>query len=127
MLQTIIKIVSDTNRLRIINLIKDDSLCVGEIQTLLGTMQSNTSRHLEKLRTSGLITSAKDGQRIYYTLDKTFVDKYAFLSNLIYEDVLKDSQFKKDLERLSYYKASGLDCEDLRKINFDFNRIEPRK
>lgn len=126
MLKTIIKMLSDNNRLRIINLIKDNLLCVGEIQTLLGTRQSNTSRHLEKLKTSGLTTSKKDGQRIYYKLNHTFVDKYEFLSALIYKDVLKEEQFSEDLKRLDYYKASGLNCEDLREINFDYKKLMAR-
>lgn len=123
MLRTILKMLSDNNRLRIINVVKDDSLCVGEIQTLLGTAQSNTSRHLEKLKTSGLLISTKDSQRVFYRLDKDLIKKYQFFSDLIYKDVMVEKQFIDDLDRLKHYKASNLNCEDLRNINFDYSRI----
>jgi ArsR family transcriptional regulator len=66
----IIKIFSDQNRLRIINLIKDDLLCVGEIQTILNIKQSNVSRHLEKLKALDILIQQKQAQWIYYKLDK---------------------------------------------------------
>ncbi len=122
-IQVILKMVADRNRLRIINIIKDNALCVGEIQTLLGTTQSNTSRHLEKLKSSGLTDYYKDAQRIFYFIKKDVFIKYRFFNDLVYIDTLKDNQFIQDAERLEKYKASGLNCEDLRSIGFDYNKI----
>ncbi len=123
MLQTILKMLSDHNRLRIVNLIKEDKLCVGEIQTLLGTTQSNTSRHLEKLKTNGLLKYEKDAQRIYYYLDETLPGNYEFFNDLINKDVLNEKQFLVDMKRLNLYKISGLTCDDLRKYDFVFEKL----
>lgn len=124
MLQTILKMISDNNRLRIINLVKDKPLCVGEIQTILGTTQSNTSRHLEKLKSNNLIDCFKDAQRVFYFLDKNLIKQYSFFYDLIYKDVLNEEQLNVDIKRLLKYRASGLTCEDLRAINFDFDKIQ---
>ncbi len=120
----VLKILSDENRLRILNLLKDYSLCVGEIQTILNISQSNTSRHLEKMKTSGLITNYKKAQWIYYQLPDGQLDKYPFIKQLLYEDIKDISVFEEDLYRLHKYKSSGLSCQDLRNVGFVYNRIK---
>lgn len=120
---TIIKVLSDENRLRIMNILKESSLCVGEIQTILNIGQSNASRHLEKLKNSGLITCEKKAQWIYYQLSNEILEEYPFIKQLIFEDIKNDLIFKEDLCKLKKYKSSGLCCQDLREIGLDFNKI----
>lgn len=121
---TILKILSDENRLRIINILKEYSLCVGEIQTILNIGQSNASRHLEKLKNSGLITNQKKAQWIYYQLCNEQLEEYLFIKQLLFEDIKKDSIFQEDLYKLNKYKLSGLCCQDLKNIRFDFTKIK---
>ncbi len=120
----ILKILSDENRLRILNLLKDFSLCVGEIQTILNISQSNVSRHLEKMKTSGLITNYKKAQWIYYQLPDEQLDKYPFIRKLLYEEIKNISVFEEDLCRLHKYKSSGLSCQELRNVGFVYNKIK---
>lgn len=121
---TIIKVLSDENRLRIMNILKEYSLCVGEIQTILNIGQSNASRHLEKLKNSGLITCQKKAQWIYYQLSNEKLEEYPFIKQLIFEDIKNDLIFQEDLNKLNKYKSSGLCCQDLRDIGLDFNKIK---
>lgn len=121
---TIIKLFSDQTRLRIINLLKDNQLCVGEIQTLLSIKQSNVSRHLEKLKTTELIFQTKQAQWVYYSLNKEALEKYSFIDNLLYQDVNNYSVYKDDLENLKNYKNSKLCCQDLKKIDYDLNKLK---
>ncbi len=120
---TILKLLSDEVRLRIINILNEEPLCVGEIQTILDIKQSNASRHLEKLKNSELVIYKKDAQWIYYKINKSYLDQYPFINSLLKENINKDKLFSKDLLRLKKYKESGLTCQDLRNINFNFEEI----
>ena len=66
------KALADDNRLRILNIIAERELCVCEIEEVLGITQSNASRHLNKLRQAGLISSRKEAQWTYYAFDPLF-------------------------------------------------------
>ncbi|MGD1821120.1 MAG: ArsR/SmtB family transcription factor [Pleomorphochaeta sp.] len=123
----IIKIFSDQNRLRIINLIKDDLLCVGEIQTILNIKQSNVSRHLEKLKALDILIQQKQAQWIYYKLDKEKLKQYAFITDLLYQDINNSQIYKEDLSKLEKYKNSKMCCQNLRDIGFDFNKLNFKK
>jgi ArsR family transcriptional regulator len=109
--------------LRILNIIKEDALCVGEIQTLLGITQSNASRHLEKIKTSGIVNTTKKAQFVFYMLTDKALRDYSFLKKLLFVDLCKVSVFIADIERLKKYKNSGLECQDLRDAGFDFKKL----
>ncbi|MCK5768096.1 MAG: winged helix-turn-helix transcriptional regulator [Candidatus Atribacteria bacterium] len=121
---SLLKILSDENRLRMLNITKEDALCVGEIQTILDLSQSNTSRHLEKIKSSGMVTYHKKAQWIIYQLSNESLETYPFIKQLLFEDIIDIPLFKKDLIRLNKYKASGLTCQDLKDANFDYNKIK---
>lgn len=118
-----LKILSDENRLRIINILKERSLCVGEIQTILNIKQSNASRHLDKLKSNGLIVSEKKAQWIYYKINDVQLERYPFIKQLLFEDIRSISIFKEDMLRLKKYDSSGLCCQDLKDVEHDFNKI----
>ncbi len=120
---TILKALSDENRLRILNIVKESPLCVGEIQTILAINQSNASRHLDKLKNSELIIYNKDAQWIYYQLNEELLEVYPFIKQLLFQDFKSNSKFQEDLKRLKQYKSSGLCCQNLRDIEFDFKKI----
>ncbi len=109
----IFKALGDENRIRILNLLMREELCVCEIETMLGMTQSNASRHLNKLKNAGIITSDKKSQWVYYGINNEFIKEnnllYEFLKNKINENV----QCLKDAERLKKYKSSGFTCEQL--------------
>lgn len=107
----ILKALADENRLRILNLLKNGELCVCDIETVLGIKQSNTSRHLNRLKISGIITPQKMSQWVYYRLkDETFTN-FPFLSVIINDEVEKIDICKKDLELLEKIKASNRCCD----------------
>jgi ArsR family transcriptional regulator, arsenate/arsenite/antimonite-responsive transcriptional repressor len=60
--------LSDRTRLRIVNLLSRGSLCVCDIQRILGQPQPSVSRHLALLKSAGLIRDRRDGMRIFYAL-----------------------------------------------------------
>ena len=108
----IIKALSHKNRLRIINLLNQDKLCVCELENIMDTTQSNVSRHLSKLKQVDLIVDDRNAQWVYYELNEKFLTKHPFVKTII-EDELEEEYFQKDMERLDYYQESGWTCEDL--------------
>lgn len=75
----IYKALSDFNRLRILNVLFSRKLCVCEIEAALNMSQSNVSRHLNKLKNSGLVGFEKDAQWIYYYISETFIADNKYL------------------------------------------------
>ena len=62
----ILKALADTNRLRILNLLHDRTLCVCDLEAILELNQSNLSRHLSRLKHAGLVTAQKKALFTYY-------------------------------------------------------------
>jgi len=113
-LAEIFKALGDENRIRILNLLIRQELCVCEIETLLDMTQSNASRHLNKLKTSGVITSEKKSQWVYYRIDDKFIHENNLLYEFIKNKLVENTQLLKDTERLEKYKNSNFTCEQLR-------------
>ncbi|MCY6370197.1 ArsR/SmtB family transcription factor [Clostridium ganghwense] len=111
----IMKVLSDETRIRILNLLRNEKLCVCEIEHVLNITQSNASRHLNKLKREEIIKSEKIAQWVYHEINKDTLAKYPFINLFIYNELNKIEQCKVDLEKLKEFKESGLSCEDLTK------------
>jgi ArsR family transcriptional regulator len=107
----ILKALADDNRIRILNLLRNDELCVCDIEVVLGIKQSNASRHLTRLKVAGIIDSEKKSQWVYYRLKNDTFVKFPFLSIIINDEVGKISICKEDLKLLKKIKASGRSCD----------------
>lgn len=59
---------SDRTRLRILHLLLDREVCVGDLVSILQVPQPTTSRHLAYLRKAGLVSTRKDGLWSFYRL-----------------------------------------------------------
>lgn len=110
----IIKTLGDENRIRILNLLNHGELCVCEIERLLDTNQSNTSRHLNKLTIANLICYEKRALYVYYKINRNALEEFLFLKELINNEIIKVEKCKADLMKLNKYRSSGLTCEDLK-------------
>jgi ArsR family transcriptional regulator len=65
---TLLRALSDRTRLRLINLIGDDEVCVCFLVAVLGTNQPKISRHLAYLRRAGLVSARRQGKWMHYRL-----------------------------------------------------------
>ncbi len=63
-----LKLLTDPTRLRIINVLNEESLSVAELQEILGIGQSNISTHLAKLKKEGLVEDTRSGKNVFYSL-----------------------------------------------------------
>jgi ArsR family transcriptional regulator, arsenate/arsenite/antimonite-responsive transcriptional repressor len=59
---------SDRTRLRILHVLQDGELCVGDIVAILRAPQPRVSRHLAYLRKANLVVARKSGQWSHYSL-----------------------------------------------------------
>ena len=63
----VLKALADPNRLRILNLLHEKTLCVCDLEAILRLNQSNLSRHLAKLRHPGIVNAQKKALFTYYS------------------------------------------------------------
>ena len=61
--------LADTTRLRIIEALAQEELCVCDLSAVLGLSQSATSHHLRTLRNLRLVRHRRSGKLVYYALD----------------------------------------------------------
>ena len=71
----IFKALSDETRLKIVEFLLNGEKCVCEIATHVGRMQSTVSLQLAKLESLGIVTSRRDGKKIYYRITNQKVKK----------------------------------------------------
>ncbi|HAC24849.1 MAG TPA: transcriptional regulator [Cytophagales bacterium] len=66
---------SDTARLRILQLIlTNGEMCITDLETILEFTQAKTSRHLIYLKNSGILTSRKYNQWVFYQVKDEVLD-----------------------------------------------------
>lgn len=65
--------LSDPTRLRIISVLLEREMNVGEIAAQLGMTESAVSHQLRGLRQLRLVSVRKDGRQVYYALDDDHV------------------------------------------------------
>jgi ubiquinone/menaquinone biosynthesis C-methylase UbiE len=70
-----LRVLADTNRLRLLLLLEREELSVAELQEILATGQSRISTHLAQLKQAGLVEDRKQGKNSLYRLkDRQLVD-----------------------------------------------------
>lgn len=60
--------LADKTRLRLLNLMREDEICVCFFVEVLGESQPKISRHLAYLRNAGIVESRRDGKWMHYKI-----------------------------------------------------------
>ncbi|RJX26813.1 MAG: ArsR family transcriptional regulator [Acholeplasma sp.] len=68
-LNELFKVFSDLTRIKILEAIKDDQLCVCDLSHLVGISKSAVSHQMTYLKKYHLVKSAKVGKMVYYSLN----------------------------------------------------------
>lgn len=100
-LNKILKALADPGRIRIIALLsKKKSLCVCEIQSIIGLSQPTISSHLKLLESSGLVEFKKDGLWVNYNLRSDMDDNVKKLIESIVNILKKDEKIIEDIKKI---------------------------
>jgi len=65
-----LKVIAEENRLKILCILLNNEQCVCDIWQYLNIPQNLTSHHLKVLKDFGLITSRKEGLKVFYAINK---------------------------------------------------------
>ena len=71
----VFKALNDATRREILQLLQENDMTAGEIAEKFNISWPSISHHLDLLKQANLVTSEKDGQYVYYSLNTTVVDE----------------------------------------------------
>ena len=85
----VLKALGHPIRLQIIESLENGEKCVGDIVTALRCRQAITSQHLNLMKDKGILSSRREGSRMYYRIKNTNVIR---LLHCIYDHCDPNSQ-----------------------------------
>ena len=104
------KALSEEPRIRILNLLFQKSeMCISDLELILGYTQAKTSRHLTYLKNSGIVSSRKVDQWVFYDIKEEVTD----LMKVVLDYFNKDHVLTEDLQEYD----SLLEGRELAKYN----------
>ena len=78
-----LRAIADPNRLKILCFLQKGSKCVCEIVPAIGISDKLASHHLKQLKKAELIKDQRQGNFIYYSLNRKAIKNYKSLFNQI--------------------------------------------
>ncbi len=63
-----LKALASPVRLKILFKLKEQPMCVTDLEKELGISQSSLSQHLRTLRYKGIVDKKREGNKVYYTI-----------------------------------------------------------
>jgi ArsR family transcriptional regulator len=106
----IFRAFSDPLRLRILHLLMDGEVCVGDLVSVLRVPQATASRHLAYLKRAGLITARKNSYWTFYTLAAARSPFHRKVLECLDTCTGHVPELKKDRARIEKVRANGGCC-----------------
>jgi ArsR family transcriptional regulator, arsenate/arsenite/antimonite-responsive transcriptional repressor len=104
------KAFADRTRLRILRLLRQREMCVGDLVKILRVPQPKASRHLTYLKKSGLVASRREGLWRYYALAPMHGTLHASLLKCLDTCFTDVSEIEADARRALALMKSGGCC-----------------
>jgi ArsR family transcriptional regulator, arsenate/arsenite/antimonite-responsive transcriptional repressor len=92
--------LSDRNRLRLINLMGEDEVCVCFFVEILKMPQPRVSRHLAYLRRAGIVAARREGKWMHYRIVPPSDERVARILHEVREYLASDREMQQDRSRL---------------------------
>ncbi len=73
-LNEVFKAIADPTRREILRLLRHEEMSAGEVAARFDMSKPTMSHHFAVLKAAGLITSRREGQTIWYSLDTTVLE-----------------------------------------------------
>ncbi len=93
--------LADHTRLRLLNLMRADEVCVCFFTEILGTHQPKISRHLAYLRRAGIVSARREGQWMHYRIAEPGDENAANVLKSVLASLANDPKMQADRERLN--------------------------
>lgn len=92
--------LADPTRLRLINLMAGQELCVCYLVLVIDVPQPKISRHLAYLRRAGIVAARREGKWMHYRLTTPRNSHDAAILDATLESLREDRNMQRDLQRL---------------------------
>ncbi len=92
--------LADRTRLRILNLMGADEICVCFFVEIIGPNQPKISRHLAYLRRAGLVTARREGKWMHYRIVEPKDERVMRVLQEVRQWLIEDREIRRDRERL---------------------------
>ena len=92
--------LADRTRLRLLNLMGNDEVCVCFFVEILKVGQPKASRHLAYLRRAGVVSARREGTWMHYRIVEPSHDDAAIVFRAIRSMLAKDPEMQKDRKKL---------------------------
>lgn len=99
-LELLFRALADRTRLRLLNLMNDDEVCVCFFVEVLRTNQPKISRHLAYLRKAGVVAARREGKWMHYRAVAPPDARAAKIFAEVRAWMAEDKDMKRDRERL---------------------------
>ena len=110
MIASILKTLSDINRLRVLNLLNKREMCVCEIEYITEINQSNLSRHLKNMTNIGLLINWKENKFSYYRINEELINQNPFIREIMVR-LSEEEIIQEDEKKYSEYITENIPCE----------------
>ena len=94
------KALADRTRLRLLNLMRTDEVCVCFFVEILKTNQPKISRHLAYLRRAGIVGARREGPWIHYRIQEPPDENAAGVLKDVMAWLANDREMQRDREKL---------------------------
>ena len=100
-METLFKALADRTRLRLLNLMGDDEVCVCFFVEILQTNQPKISRHLAYLRKAQVVGARREGKWMHYRVVEPPNLHAARIFNEVRAALAEDREMQRDRARLA--------------------------
>lgn len=99
-LQSLFRALADRTRLRLLNLMRDQELCVCYLVEVLQMSQPKVSRHLAYLRRAGIVAARREVTWMHYRIVAPKEPRAARILCEVLASFAEDREMQRDLARL---------------------------
>jgi ArsR family transcriptional regulator len=100
-LDKLFRALGDPTRLRLLNLMAEQEICVCYFTEVIGAPQPKISRHLAYLRKAGIVAARREGKWMHYKLAAPPNPHAAAILKSVMDALKQDTQLRRDLQRLN--------------------------
>jgi ArsR family transcriptional regulator len=100
-LDQLFRALADPTRLRLLNLMAGQEVCVCYFTEVIGAPQPKISRHLAYLRKAGIVAARREGKWMHYRLAAPSSPHVASILKSVLEAQKHDTALQRDRQRLN--------------------------